>query len=188
MKTCLKCGKEFKTYVVIDGVGKTLGGRSYCLDCSPFGKKNRKRLSTKKDKRYCLACGKELSTRRIIKYCNNSCAQKHKWELRKKKFEKTGKFSDTKWDSCLRRYHKRYLFDTRGAICEICKGTTWMGKEIPLVIDHADGNAENWDLSNLRLVCGNCNMQLPTFAGRNYGNGRKWRRDQYKKQKASMAD
>lgn len=30
---------------------------------------------------------------------------------------------------------------------------------------------------NLRLVCGNCNMMLPTFSGRNRGNGRAWRRE-----------
>ena len=40
MKKCKKCGNEFKSYVYIDGKHCSLTGRSYCLDCSPFGKKN----------------------------------------------------------------------------------------------------------------------------------------------------
>ena len=35
-------------------------------------------------------------------------------------------------------------------------------------------------LDNLRLVCPNCDSQLPTFKGRNTGNGRYYRRQRYK--------
>jgi len=47
------------------------------------------------------------------------------------------------------------------------------------VMDHIDGNADNNSLDNFRLVCGNCDMQLPTYKNKNKGNGRAWRRKRY---------
>ena len=55
-----------------------------------------------------------------------------------------------------------------------------MGANIPLVVDHIDGNPENNSLDNLRTVCPNCDAQLPTYKARNSGNGRAYRRLRYK--------
>ena len=68
----------------------------------------------------------------------------------------------------------------RGWICSICGNTEWLGKPIPLVMDHRDGNPENWSIENIRFVCGNCDMQLPTYKGRNKGNGRFKRLQRYR--------
>ena len=46
-------------------------------------------------------------------------------------------------------------------------------------MDHIDGNSDNWMDNNLRLVCGNCDMQLPTYKSKNLGNGRYKRRQRY---------
>lgn len=70
---------------------------------------------------------------------------------------------------------KRYLIEKYGRKCSICGITEWMGREVPLVVDHIDGNAENCSVSNFRLVCRNCDMQLPTYKRKNKF-GRKWRR------------
>ena len=51
-------------------------------------------------------------------------------------------------------------------------------------MDHIDGNSDNNILSNLRLVCGNCDMQLPTYKSKNKGNGRYYRRLRYKNKKS----
>ena len=44
--------------------------------------------------------------------------------------------------------------------------------ESPEIIDHIDGDASNNMPDNFRLVCPNCDSQLPTFKARNTGNGR----------------
>ncbi len=71
-------------------------------------------------------------------------------------------------------------------LCAICKTAEWLGQPISLILDHVNGNSGDWKIINLRLVCGNCDMQLPTYKGRNKGNGREWRRIQEAKKVANV--
>ena len=64
---------------------------------------------------------------------------------------------------------KRRLIVERGHQCETCHNAEWMGSLIPLTLDHIDGNVDNNDVSNLRLLCPNCHAQTPTFCGKNVG-------------------
>lgn len=50
-------------------------------------------------------------------------------------------------------------------------------QKVPIIkiVDYIDGNSGNWYFNNLRLVCGNCDMQLPTYKSKNKGNGRHYR-------------
>jgi RNase P subunit RPR2 len=50
--------------------------------------------------------------------------------------------------------------------CEMCNTVEWMGKVVPLELDHIDGNHFNNDLSNLRILCPNCHAQTDTHAGK----------------------
>lgn len=56
--------------------------------------------------------------------------------------------------------------------CMICENTEWMGKPIPLELDHKDGNAGNNFPENVRNLCPNCHAQTPTHKAKNKGNGR----------------
>lgn len=51
--------------------------------------------------------------------------------------------------------------------CEICGITEWCGKPTPIELDHIDGNNENNQLDNLRIVCPNCHAQTDNYRGRN---------------------
>ena len=51
--------------------------------------------------------------------------------------------------------------------------------QLVLVLDHVDGDASNNRRENLRLICPNCDSQLPTYKSRNRGKGRAWRRERY---------
>ena len=73
MKKCLKCSKEFKNRIIIHGIERNIHKRKYCLDCSPFGKKNTKRLHIpqrdKNSKKHCTKCGREFKWTK-----NNVCS------------------------------------------------------------------------------------------------------------------
>lgn len=68
-----------------------------------------------------------------------------------------------------RRPTRAGLLGDRRAVCGFDGG--WCGRPSTLVLDHVDGVNDGDRLENLRLLCPNCNSQLPTFAGRNKGSG-----------------
>ncbi len=52
--------------------------------------------------------------------------------------------------------------------CEICGMLPiWMGKSMPLILDHKNGVNNDNRLYNLRFVCSNCDSQLPTYKSKN---------------------
>jgi len=56
------------------------------------------------------------------------------------------------------------------AICSSCNLTRWKDVNIPLELDHIDGNHQNNSLSNLRLLCPNCHALTDTYRGKNIKN------------------
>lgn len=64
---------------------------------------------------------------------------------------------------------KRYLISERGHQCEKCKNTHWQNEKIPLDLDHIDGNPDNNEETNFRLLCPNCHRQTPSWGTRNKG-------------------
>lgn len=52
--------------------------------------------------------------------------------------------------------------------CDLCDAQPiWKDKPLVLVLDHINGINNDNRLTNLRLLCPNCNSQTETFAGRN---------------------
>ncbi len=64
---------------------------------------------------------------------------------------------------------KSRLLIERGHRCETCGLTMWMGKSIPIQLEHKDGNPNNSAKENLSLICPNCHAQTDTYCGKNIG-------------------
>lgn len=115
----------------------------------------------------CSFCNKSYLSRSKnlkIKLCSKECSKKYKIFL----IEKSGSFTGW-WNN--NKSIRKYLIEKHGNYCSIChqSGDSWNGKPITLIVDHIDGKADNWSINNIRLVCPNCDSQLPTFKGRNIG-------------------
>lgn len=158
----------------------------------------------------CAFCDEVLSySENNKKFCNRSCSAKFNNKITKNKFVKKalcpcGKIKNKKGKFCsdcitnkqhLHFIHdfekiscdsvrRRFLLRTCPHQCEICKETQWQGQPIPLIMDHIDGDSTNNVRSNFRLVCPNCDAQLPTYKAKNKGKGRHSRRERYKEGKS----
>jgi hypothetical protein len=114
----------------------------------------------------CEYCGKILKRSRKIKSTAHVfCCIKHQFlYLAEQKIKNKQPISS----GALRRY----LIYVRGHKCEgeNCGLSIWMGKPIPLDVHHIDGDANNNDPENLKLLCKNCHGLTDNYGAKNIGN------------------
>lgn len=130
----------------------------------------------------CINCGGGFTNRWQAKYCSNKCQfifQRKKYIEEWKAGSKTGNIGITARNISTKL--RKYLFDKYNNKCSECG---WNKKHpqsgnIPLEVDHIDGNSENNLEDNLRLLCPNCHALTPNFKNLNHGNGRQWRNKKY---------
>jgi hypothetical protein len=120
----------------------------------------------------CLFCGKEHAKKGMQytnKYCNNQCQGKHRqkiWFDNNQSLFESGQLKS-------RAAIKRFVTERDGYYCSICnQQPEHNGKSLIMILDHIDGDASNNKPTNFRLVCPNCDTQLPTYKAKNTGNGR----------------
>lgn len=120
----------------------------------------------------CLNCGTEFDYNphtQYGKFCNNQCQGEYRtkqWYIKNEPLFEAGELKS-------RAAYKKFVIKRDGECCSICgQGPEHNGKKLVMVIDHIDGDASNNMPDNFRLVCPNCDSQLPTFKAKNTGNGR----------------
>ncbi|GAB3794106.1 HNH endonuclease [Nocardioides ungokensis] len=125
----------------------------------------------------CRGCGAVLPGRRLRVYCSNACQRESERVKLVAEWIASGVASP---GTGQRHYVRLHLMDEQRGKCAICgQPSSWNGAPLALVLDHVDGDSENNRRENLRLVCPNCDSQLPTYKSRNKGRGRHWRRQRY---------
>lgn len=157
---CKKCGKNLsvcreKNY--------------FCsMDCYLSFKK---REVIEKKINACLFCGNPSKN----KFCSTMCFFDYNWRIKIKNAIDTGLAP-----SC-QSTAKILIEKLNSHRCEVCLNTIWLDEPIPLVLDHINGNPDDWRIINLRLVCGNCNMRLPTFTSKNRSKTKVDKRNIYRR-------
>lgn len=127
--------------------------------------------------RLCRSCGSPLERRSQKVYCSNACQGSARRKASTKRWLESGQAYIISLPS---HYIRLYLIEAQSGCCAICgAASVWQELPLTLIMDHIDGNPTNNRRDNLRLVCPNCDSQLPTFKSRNRGNGRYYRRERY---------
>ena len=181
---CVNCDKEFKVLKCEE--------RKFCsCSCSSvynnklrekkvkIEKVRKKRVRLFKEINYgiCVFCGTDIikkDGRSKAKYCDQICLHNHQMMIR------------IQSEKASTRTLKLYLIKNYGEKCMECgwDKRNIVTDKVPVELEHVDGNSENNNLDNLKLLCPNCHSLTSTYKALNRGNGRHKRRERYNEGKS----
>ena len=145
-KTCKKCGADFPTRIVVDGIQRTLNNRSRCLDCSPFQSTKTGQTYRKPNGYRCVICDNELVGRQT-KFCSNEC-----------KMQEHQSYSNQQDKGVMR---KIYLVLQSGGACQKCG---YVENLAALVFHHLEPSKKKFELDLRNLSNRNWKSILKEYA------------------------
>lgn len=124
----------------------------------------------------CICCGKQLYKNNKTGYCYQ-CLVEYKKNKKLEQWLTTGSTGYTV-DTTIRGVIRNYILEEQQHKCAICGlQDSWNNQELHFILDHIDGDASNSCKENLRLICPNCDSQLPTYKSRNKNSARNARKE-----------
>jgi hypothetical protein len=129
-----------------------------------------------KNKQKCLNCNSQFVSYATSegKYCSRSCFTIHKKKVKYEHYLANPHLFENK--IVRMRWIKPIILKEQNCKCAVCKmKNEWESEKLVFILDHIDGNAANNLRDNLRLVCPNCDSQLPTYKSKNKNSARTYR-------------
>lgn len=124
----------------------------------------------------CKQCGKKLSYGNQSGYCKDCLILVRQHE----KIQHWLETGDTGMgvNTTIRGVIREHIFNEQNGKCAICGlESQWNGQPLNFILDHIDGDASHSARDNLRLICPNCDSQLPTYKSRNKDSARTARKE-----------
>jgi len=120
----------------------------------------------------CLSCKGEIN-KNSKKYCSYQCQNDYQ-RMEKVNLWLEGRHNGMRGKTATAQWIKWYLIKENGEKCMEC-GWCEVNKftgNIPIELEHIDGDFTNNKIDNLKLLCPNCHSLTPTYKGANKKGGR----------------
>jgi hypothetical protein len=153
LNNCLNCNKEIKTTISEN--------KKFCNNSCSATYNNKLR---NKD-RFCLNCNTKVNNN--YNCCSKECASEYK----KRKIFELIENGDLSFSEKIYKKYLIYKYGNKCMECGWCKLHPTTGN-VPIQLEHVDGNSDNNSLDNLKLLCPNCHSLTPTYGALNKNNGR----------------
>lgn len=153
--------------------------------------KGRKAIRKIKEIKFCENCGVQIVNKANKKVCSLKCSAELTGKNRYNQFIEdwknglnSGGRGDVQGHGCVSMHVRKYLFIKHDNKCSCCGWSVLneFTQTIPLEVEHIDGNPMNHIESNLTLLCPNCHS-LTSGHSTSKGNGRRYYREKYHKEK-----
>lgn len=174
-RTVVQCAECFLSFSKMNSQIRC-GSNNFCSKSCSAAYNNTHRV--RKDRRpdfLCINCGiVKKSSHKNQKFCGVSCQHDHRAKERYKELEDGANLT-----------HKicRSYWLSKNRTCSCCGLSEWNGLDIPLELDHINGDGTDNTLENTRLLCPNCHAQTDNYKSKNANNplGKEFRKLRYSK-------
>ena len=161
MSICKKCEKEFTP---------TKGLISYCsLECRNSRvwteEDKKKKSESAKNSEKVISANKLTATTRASINPEYWVNIKKIRAINRKELILNTNFDDLKFE----QLRERIIYE-QDCKCNKCNLNEWLGNQIPLELEHKDGNHFNNKRENIEMLCPNCHALTTTGRGRNKKN------------------